>query len=219
LRQYLTTREVEDFEDKVGPPDDFLNDFFDSAKGSLAGLLADLESHPEYFFSSEKDEPKPDQGQPSRKAKPRVFIGSSGEGVKIARVVQLLVNHDVDSEIWTQGSFSLTKGNLENLMEVKNRVDYAVLILTPDDLVTKRAKTGISPRDNILFELGLFMGALGRERTFMLSCSDDDLELPTDLAGVTQASYRQRSDGNLQAALGAACTQILMAIEALEKLR
>jgi len=216
LRHHLTTREVEYFEEKVGPPDDFLSEFFDSAKGILAGLLADLEAHPEYFFADVKNNTNLAQEQPMARKKPRVFIGSSGEGVKTAQIVQLLLDYDYDCEIWNQGAFSLTKGNLENLVEAMGRFDFAILILTGDDLVTKRDKTGISPRDNVLFELGLFIGALGRERTFMLSCSNDDLELPSDLAGVTPATYRRREDGNLRAALGAACTQIRLAIEGIE---
>jgi CAP12/Pycsar effector protein, TIR domain len=88
-------------------------------------------------------------------------------------------------------------------------------VLTPDDLISRRGKTGNSPRDNVLFELGLFMGALGRVRTFMVGCRDDDLDLPSDLAGVKIASFRRHSDDNLRAALGPVCTQLKQAMRTL----
>ena len=104
--------------------------------------------------------------------------------------------------------FWLSKGNLENLLAAVKRVDYAVLVLSQDDVVSKRGEMVVSPRDNVLFELGLFIGALGREKTAMVYCRDDPPDLPTDLLGLTPATYARRRDGNLQAALGAVCTRL-----------
>jgi hypothetical protein len=140
--------------------------------------------------------------------KPRVFIGSSAEGLAIAEAVQVLLEYNAECRIWSQGVFGLSKGNLESLVELGDTLDFAILVLTPDDLTTKRERTGNSPRDNVLFELGLFTGKLGRERTFMVYCRDEALELPSDLAGVSGATFGKRSDGDLLAALGAACTRI-----------
>src|SRR5207237_263634 len=56
-------------------------------------------------------------------------------------------------------------------------------------------------RANVLFEIGLFIGLLGRERTFIVACEDDHVELPSDLLGATIAKYPRRNDGNLKAAL------------------
>jgi hypothetical protein len=68
-------------------------------------------------------------------------------------------------------------------------------------------------RDNVIFELGLFIGALGREHTFMVYNRETPMELPSDLAGVTPATYGSRSDDNLAAALGVVCTQLKRAIK------
>jgi len=143
---------------------------------------------------------------------PRVFIGSSSEGKAIADAIQVGMDRDAEVTVWDQGAFGLSKGTLENLVELPEDFDFAVLVLTPDDLVQKRGSARNSPRDNVLFELGFFMGALGRERTFMVYSRDDPPELPSDLAGITAATFGQRSDGNLQAAVGAVCTQLLDAI-------
>ncbi|QRK06734.1 nucleotide-binding protein [Archangium violaceum] len=150
-------------------------------------------------------------------SKPRIFIGSSVEGLPIAESIQLGLDYDAECTIWSQGVFGLSGGTLESLSRAVEEFDFAVLVLTPDDLVQKRGKTRSSPRDNVLFELGLFMGALGRERTYIVYCRDVPIDLPTDLAGVTVASFGKRTDNNLHAALGSVCTQIKSAIQNVQR--
>ncbi|WP_437937308.1 TIR domain-containing protein [Sorangium sp. So ce341] len=145
-------------------------------------------------------------------SRPRIFIGSSVEGLRVAEHIQLGLDYDADCTVWSQGVFGLSGGTLESLCSAVRDFDFAVLVLTPDDLVQKRGQAMNSPRDNVLFELGLFMGALGRERTFIVHCRDEPMGLPSDLAGVTAATFARRADGNLQAALGAVCTQIRNAV-------
>jgi hypothetical protein len=104
--------------------------------------------------------------------------------------------------------FGLSQGTLESLVGALDDFDFAVLVLTPDDLLTSRDQTTPAPRDNVLFELGLFMGALGRQRTYVLYDRTSTIKLPSDLAGVSAATYEPHSNGNLEAALGAAATRI-----------
>src|SRR5271165_1169451 len=146
--------------------------------------------------------------------RPVVFIGSSTEGLSIAEAIQINLEHKCDCVIWSQGVFGLGEGTLEALVRVVSTYDFAVLILTPDDLVSKRENKGRQPRDNVLFELGLFMGRLGRDRTFIVHPRDTDLELPTDLAGITPATFAQRNAINLRAALGPVCTLLKDAMSA-----
>ncbi|MBI1851507.1 MAG: nucleotide-binding protein, partial [Planctomycetes bacterium] len=69
------------------------------------------------------------------------------------------------------------------------------------------------PRDNVIFELGLFMGKLGRFRTFLVYNEDEDIKIPSDLAGVTHATFRRReTDRNIRAQVSPACTKIEDAI-------
>ncbi|MGD1018802.1 MAG: TIR domain-containing protein [Verrucomicrobiia bacterium] len=140
--------------------------------------------------------------------RPRVFIGSSSEGKQIAKYLQLGLSKTCDSTIWDQGVFGLSRGTLEGLAKAKSKFDYAILVLTPDDTTIKRGRRANSPRDNVLFELGFFMGALGQERTFMVHCDTTQIELPSDLAGVTRATFKMQSNGNLQATIGPVCTLI-----------
>ena len=144
--------------------------------------------------------------------KPKLFIGSSSEDKEIADHLQHGLEREVESTIWHQGVFGLSEGNLEALTRSVHDFDFAALVLTPDDLLTSRDDVSRSPRDNVIFELGLFMGALGRERTFIIYNRDSKLKLPSDLAGVTAATFGDRSDGNLQAALGPVCTKVRASI-------
>jgi predicted nucleotide-binding protein len=148
-------------------------------------------------------------GKRSIEAKrPNVFVGSSTEGLSIAKAIQLNLDPVCETILWSQGVFGLGRGTLEELVREAATVDFAVLELTPDDLVTKREKGGQQPRDNVLFELGLFMGKLGRDRTFIVHERRRPLDLPTDLAGITTAMFTRRADNNMRAALGPVCTEL-----------
>lgn len=92
---------------------------------------------------------RPDAG------KPRVFIGSSKEGLLVAEAVQSELQHLALCRIWTEDLFKLSLSNLENLSEAIKEFDYAVLVMSPDDITIKRGQTAESPRDNLIFELGL----------------------------------------------------------------
>lgn len=149
------------------------------------------------------------------KTKPAVFVGSSTEGLPIAQALQVLLDYSCEVEIWSQGVFGLSQGGLESLVLALDRFDFAILVLSADDLVTKRSETLTAARDNVLFELGLFTGGLGRERTYMLYERSKPPELPTDLAGITAATFELHSSRNLEASLGAAATRIQQQIQRL----
>lgn len=83
-------------------------------------------------------------------------------------------------------------------------------------LRTALAPLVMLPRDNVIFELGLFVGAIGRRRTFGVYDTDKPIKIPSDLAGVTMATFRgDRPDKNLDAAVSPACSKIMQAIEQL----
>jgi len=144
---------------------------------------------------------------------PAVFIGSSTEGLDVAREVEMQLQHDAITTIWKDDVFGLGSGTLESLMNVLEQFDFAVVVLSPDDLIESRGQSYASPRDNVLFELGLFIGRIGRSRVFIIHEQDANLKLPSDLAGIAASPYRRRE--NLSAALSPACTPIIKAIKSL----
>lgn len=150
-------------------------------------------------------------GKPLKK-RPRAFIGSSSEGLLIAQAIQELLDPVAECTVWNQGVFAPGNTFIESLQDARLFYDFAVLVLTSDDTVTVRGHTSPAPRDNLLFELGLFAGALGRARTFLVLPAESPPRLPSDLSGVTVTLYRARSDGNVVASLGPAVSQITRAM-------
>ena len=147
--------------------------------------------------------------------RPSVFVGSSSEGVEFARAVRAALERDAEITLWEEGVFELGQTFVESLTQALSKSDFAVLVLTPDDVVQSRSMEMSGPRDNVIFELGLFMGRLGRGRTFILQ-SGAGLKVPSDLSGVSTAPYYwPRSDGNHRAAVATACDMIREKIRAL----
>jgi|KBSSwiStaDraftv2_1062776.scaffolds.fasta_scaffold16646_2 hypothetical protein len=148
--------------------------------------------------------------------KPSLFIGSSSEGLEFARAVRTSLTDDAEITLWNEGFFGLGNTFIETLVTALPRFDFALLVLTPDDLLESRAAEMFSPRDNVLFELGLFMGRLGRARTFILHQRSPAPKIPSDLAGVTTATYEwPRQDMNYVAAVGPACDSVRRALREL----
>jgi predicted nucleotide-binding protein with TIR-like domain len=145
--------------------------------------------------------------------KPSVFIGSSSDGLEIARAVQTQLEDVGEVELWNEGVFGLSHGTLESLVQALDTFDFAVLVMTPDDLTVSGGMPQNSARDNVLIEIGLFIGRLGRGRTFMLYPKGSNVRIPSDLAGVTLALFSKPSDDTkLLSAVGPACFKIRNAI-------
>ena len=140
--------------------------------------------------------------------KPRIFIASAVESLDVADAFNVNLDHQTDVTVWKNG-FTLSQGTIDSLVHMAESVDFAIFIFTPDDIAQIREQQKNISRDNIVFELGLFIGTLGKERCFIVKPRDTDLHLPTDLLGLTPADYNgNRSDGNLEAAVNHPCVLI-----------
>lgn len=140
--------------------------------------------------------------------KPRVFIASSVEGLNVANAINEALDYDVELVHW-KDSFGLSSYTIDDLMVKSRTVDFAVFVFTPDDVSTIREQNHAIARDNVLFELGLFIGSLNRERCFIIKPRGVDMHLPTDLLGLTPADFDgNRSDGDLTQAVNAPCIKI-----------
>jgi len=140
--------------------------------------------------------------------KPYVFIGSSGEGLPVARALKENLDNVADTVVWDQRAFELGSTYLESLLKQLHKADFAILVLTQDDITISRNQRKTSPRDNVLFELGLSIGTVGRERCYFVYDDATNFKLPTDLSGVNGATYRLHASGNLTASLGTAAYKI-----------
>ena len=149
-----------------------------------------------------------------RKAvRPRLFIGSSAKSVKFAYAIQQNLEDDAEVTVWKQGIFKLSKSAVENLVVALDGSDFAVFVFAPDDTIQLGGKKYSAVRDNVVFELGLFMGKLGRHRVFVVTPKRRRLRIPTDLAGITLGRFDpDRHDKNLEAAFGPFCSQVRTSI-------
>jgi hypothetical protein len=120
--------------------------------------------------------------------KPRIFLGSSGEQAKLLRAIERGLSEVADVEPWTT-TFNPGRSTLDRLVELSQEVDFAAFVFARDDWTSKDATQSgqASPRDNVVFEAGLFGGALGIRRTFILHAHGS--KLPTDLLGLTSVRY------------------------------
>lgn len=148
---------------------------------------------------------------------PKVFIGSSTRGLRTAETIQRALSHESEAIVWTQGIFRHINVPIEDLMKAVNEFDFAVFVFLPEDVVSIREKDTLSVRDNVIFELGLFLGRLGRQRNFFITPKTEpkmELHLPSDLSGITPATYDPDS-GNFLAAIGNALYELKESIHAL----
>lgn len=149
-------------------------------------------------------------------AKPKIFIGSSVEGLNIAYAVQQNLKHDAEITVWDQGVFELSQTIIESLIAILEKCDFAIFVFSPDDITRIRKKQFLSVRDNVIFELGMFIGKLGRHRSFIIMPDKPAFHIPTDLLGITAGKYdTSRTDGSFQAATGPVCHQIRIQIKKL----
>jgi hypothetical protein len=125
--------------------------------------------------------------------KPRIFIGSSGKQEKLLNALTRGLEDVAQVEPWTT-SFNPGTTTLERLLELAHEVDFAAFVFARDDWTTNSPPASdpegsgqASPRDNVVFEAGLFGGALGMRRTFILQASGS--KLPSDLHGFTCVRY------------------------------
>lgn len=127
-----------------------------------------------------------------RNQRPIIFLGSSLESKGCLERLQA----DLDTSAmvirpWTSGEiFRPSKSAIEALEAAAFACDFAALVFGPDDKVLSRWSWRRAPRDNVIFELGLFMGAMGRDRTFVVEPARPRLKIPSDLQGVTTMRFR-----------------------------
>lgn len=147
--------------------------------------------------------------------KSRVFIGSSVESLDVSYALQENLEHICEITVWTQGIFELTQYTLDSLIDSLDDFDFGIFVFSPEDIMIIRQEEKRTTRDNVVFELGLFVGRLGKERNYVVvPRGNEKVDLPTDLLGITPATYdAERQDANLNAALGPASNKISKAIK------
>lgn len=140
--------------------------------------------------------------------KTRIFIGSSTEGLEIARKLKSGLKYDAHVDTWADGIFDVPgKAYIEILEEALDTYDYGIFVFSPDDKIFSRGAKSNIPRDNVIFEYGMFLGRHSRKRAFFIIPRGKDIKLMTDILGITCLDY-DPTNPNVQSAVSDACDQI-----------
>ena len=138
----------------------------------------------------------------------RIFIGSSKEALPIARKIKSGLKYDAHVDTWADGIFDEPgKAYIEVLEEMLNNYEYGIFVFNPDDKIFSRGKKLSIPRDNVIFEYGMFLGKHTRKKAFFIVPRGLDIKIMTDVLGITCLDY-DPTNPNLQSAVSDACDQI-----------
>jgi CRP/FNR family cyclic AMP-dependent transcriptional regulator len=149
-------------------------------------------------------------------AKPVLFVGSSVEGLPVAKQIQLGMKHEpVEVRVWTDGIFGPGGVAVDKLSEQVDQADFAVFVFGPDDKVASRDHEHYAPRDNVVFEMGMFISQLGRSRAYLVKEQSSDIKIPSDLLGITPLTYVADPKAKWEVVLGPVCTEIARIIKEL----
>ena len=123
--------------------------------------------------------------------KPSIFVASSGEARShLEKICDELADDPFELTPWTKkGIFRPSSDTFGELVQFGQQVDFAIIIVTTDDLGESRDEDFFMARDNVWLELGLFVGSLGRYRTFIVTENDINLKIPSDLFGITRLVF------------------------------
>jgi len=128
--------------------------------------------------------------------KPRIFLGSSGQQAKLLDSLTRGLEEVADVEPWTT-TFNPGTSTLQRLVDLTHEVDFAAFVFAEDDWTSHGEAPGqASPRDNVVFEAGLFGGVIGMQRTFILHANG--AKLPTDLLGLTCVRYAETTPAEIK---------------------
>lgn len=151
---------------------------------------------------------------------PKIFIGSTTEALDVAESIQENLFHKADGSVWANpGIFEVGEVPLESLEKALADFPFAIFVMSPEDVVISRKKKSLAPRDNLIFELGLWVGRYGRHAAFMVVPYGEKIKLPSDLAAINTAEYKVREDEDGQRTydVSVASTKIRRAIENFQK--
>ncbi|MGJ7510673.1 TIR domain-containing protein [Variovorax sp. GT1P44] len=143
--------------------------------------------------------------------KPQVFIGSSTEGLEVARKVKKHLSRWATCTIWDKDVFTFNKSYFDTLVKSINLYDIGVLVATADDFTRSRDEAFDVPRDNVIFEFGLFLGGLGPRKAFLVC--QDGVKLPSDLLGISLPSFPGEPGDAQDKALRDICARIKKEID------
>ncbi|MFN4087043.1 MAG: STING domain-containing protein [Spirosomataceae bacterium] len=128
--------------------------------------------------------------------KPKIFIGSSTAGYTIAEKVKANLSAIADCFLWQDPDvWETNRSTFDNLIRMSNYFDFGVFVATCDDLTLTNDILVIEPRDNVILEMALFLGAMGHHKSFLLV--EAGVKLPSDFNGIFMLRFDRKNDDSI----------------------
>jgi hypothetical protein len=140
----------------------------------------------------------------------RIFIGSSTPNLNVARAMaDCLEGRNFRPLVWDEGLLRQNESVFDGLLRLSKEVEYGVFIWGASDVTISGGQSIPAARDNVVFETGLFLGALGKEKTFMVVDRSMPIKIPSDFAGIIRTYYDGSAVGTYdRSAVSKACNEI-----------
>jgi hypothetical protein len=124
-------------------------------------------------------------------SKPKIFIASSAKNIAVANAFKKQLSEYADVSTW-KDKFSLynNESYLETLIQLKDEFEYAIFVWAADDELMNNEESIYAPRDNVVFESGLFMGAMGPSKIFIVYDDTIPIKKPSDFLGINLIRFR-----------------------------
>jgi hypothetical protein len=131
--------------------------------------------------------------------KPKIFIGSSTLGIAVAEKVKSHLSNVGDCYVWNEPNvWEPNRSTFENLLRMVSYFDFGVFVATADDLTLTNDKIVIEPRDNVILEMALFCGAMGRDKSFLMV--EEGIKPPSDFNGIYMPRFNKLDDSTIKTA-------------------
>jgi predicted nucleotide-binding protein len=129
--------------------------------------------------------------------RPKLFIGSSGAGIDVAEKVKVHLSTIADCFVWSEPDiWEANRSTFDNLIRMSNYFDFGVFVATADDLTETNERLVIEPRDNVILEMALFLGAMGHNKSFLLV--ENGIKLPSDFNGIYMPRFNRTDEDSIK---------------------
>ena len=131
--------------------------------------------------------------------KPKIFIGSSTAALPIAEKAKRYLTPIGDCIIWKEPHvWEANRSTFDNLLRMASYFDFGIFVAAKDDVTFTNGKFVLEPRDNVILEMSLFLGAMGRDKSFLVV--ENGVKLPSDFDGIYMPRFDKDDDNSIKAA-------------------
>ena len=172
---------------------DFVGNYTDEAdmySGYLQAINDEIQVDPNYVFSETVIPPIKEEtaSKESKPIKPTVFIVHGHDELNLLRLEKMLKERFFIHPVIMKDAASSGQTLIEKFERLAQEAHYAIVLMTPDDLIANPEGEKGQSRPNVIFELGWFYGRLGRSNVAIIHKEGTDIH--SDISGITRIAFK-----------------------------